>query len=808
MSSNFSNKRAASAPAESEIVSVGTASQTKKSRSSAWERFDEYQNELSEDILLEIQSCDDDEAKCDIIKQRLISFADWLVKNPLKKKHKPDDSVSSSSVLQYFGQVKEELKEKTPTLALWVDHETKWYTQLRSNLDTGVERRLQRGEEDYKDPSCRALHLRCETGKLRTTERHFLEKKGVDLESIINSILSYDSKKKNTAYRDRAQLLTTFYGVGRGGETKFLRWSEFQWDDFYQNLEGVWTRMKTLLQHVVSFQCCRLGYLCDLYHSFGCYFAVEDGLFRCGSNDDQTNKRNNRYIFPQLWAVSDATVAKNLTTLIRAHSDECFKVLNQSRSIRIGANTELAMHCDISPEQQRLAGGFAAGNNSDVYTRMNPDLCLPAANALAQWPSATTGKMVYPPSLLSVLASGAALPDHILKVINHLYLITVDEFKENGKLRPFLETCTASLIMYFPDMLHDFGEENPVVVKLKDSVISAKVASTGQTATVLLTQWAKIIKADYDAKNSLLPNCSNATTLQTVQAQSVLINQLIIHHQELLQKVDALATEIVGLRAAIAEQPRALVGPMAVAMSSAIVATAGSASGHTGAGAHHEVASVEQGQTATPTALPVASVRNDEPRNDQEVSAHLPIELVRIIEQFRQSLDQADDVKKNILLRWTNLADVAASNKALTIREVIEIMVKENLIRSPTAVFSKLSPPRGINSKNTGLFKASMVVVDMILTPKQKVLLSMTRQERDVTSDFSKILRGEAYEIERATFAKMKELDKKERGTIPTVLGIGNRYKAYCLKMGISVEGDATLPGQTSLTNFFKTDGS
>jgi hypothetical protein len=124
----------------------------------------------------------------------------------------------------------------------------------------------------------------------------------------------------------------------------------------------------------------------------GSYFAVEYGLFRI----DETKIREYRAVFPDLCKISNE-VATQLTNKIHANSDKALRPHNTSRSIRFGSNTELAMYPDITPEEQRLAGGFAAGNNSELYTRINPTLGMPAANALAGHKNAR--KKVYPPSL-------------------------------------------------------------------------------------------------------------------------------------------------------------------------------------------------------------------------------------------------------------------------------------------------------------------------------------------------------------------------------------------------------------------------
>jgi hypothetical protein len=86
------------------------------------------------------------------------------------------------------------------------------------------------------------------------------------------------------------------------------------------------------------------------------------------------NPKISRAVFPDLKNVSSESVANQMTKLISKHSDPALKECNQSRSIRLGSNTTLAAHPDVTPEEQQNAGGFKSGYNTDLYTRMNPKL--------------------------------------------------------------------------------------------------------------------------------------------------------------------------------------------------------------------------------------------------------------------------------------------------------------------------------------------------------------------------------------------------------------------------------------------------
>jgi hypothetical protein len=153
-------KRAATAA----VANLALLDGTKRGRSSAWEWFESYQRDNDKNLLSDIQ---DSNAKGENVKDQLVGFANWLIANPLKKKYN-NKSLIAESVGQYFGSVKELLKEKTSDLPIWVNHKS------------GV------------------LHIRCEHGKLLVKNRDFLGMKDVDLVSIILSLIKNDANKNRT----------------------------------------------------------------------------------------------------------------------------------------------------------------------------------------------------------------------------------------------------------------------------------------------------------------------------------------------------------------------------------------------------------------------------------------------------------------------------------------------------------------------------------------------------------------------------------------------------------------------------------
>jgi hypothetical protein len=69
-----------------------------------------------------------------------------------------------------------------------------------------------------------------------------LDKIGADLESVVKALLLSNTTPKK--YTTHAKLMMTYYGVGRGGEIKFLRWDEFIYDHYFSCVEGCGSNLK------------------------------------------------------------------------------------------------------------------------------------------------------------------------------------------------------------------------------------------------------------------------------------------------------------------------------------------------------------------------------------------------------------------------------------------------------------------------------------------------------------------------------------------------------------------------------------
>ena len=206
---------------------------------------------------------------------------------------------------------------------------------------------------------------------------------------------------------------------------------------------------------------------------------------------------------------------KRMAPFLRDHTS--------SRCLCVGPNTDLAMNREISDEEQRQALGHSRGTPTKLYVHMNRDMGVPVSLALALLNDVR--KVVSPPTMDAIDLS----TDDVELLIDKLYIISLKVYKKGEKMRPLLHHGTASLIMYHPSYVEQYNDQYKLPKKLIKSVIRLGWAADSNSASVKLNKWANQIKTRFITENNLLPkNATNATMVQTLNNQSVMMNRIII----------------------------------------------------------------------------------------------------------------------------------------------------------------------------------------------------------------------------------------------------------------------------------------
>jgi hypothetical protein len=308
--------------------------------------------------------------------------------------------------------------------------------------------------------------------------------------------------------------------------------------------------MKTLKQHCMLYGPDRDSFLCDFYHAMGCFFAVEDGLFRTEKQVDCY-----KFTFPDLHGMKNESVTKLLTKILRSHTAPELKASTTARGLRSGSNTILATHPDITVPEQFARGGWSAGN-MDIYTKSNPKLSLPPMLALGGFKNPHA--RAYPPRLECLYDSSvddqatiALVMGALERLMGKLYLVNVKQFMPEGELRPMLQTCTAAMLKDHCILSSEFGFANPAVVKLETA---AKEAEIGHDASATLVTWSRKIRDDFEKRNTEIPAATSDSLLTTLDRHSDMFAQMLGLLTSGQQDVNSLKRTVGDLREDIKKQ--------------------------------------------------------------------------------------------------------------------------------------------------------------------------------------------------------------------------------------------------------------
>ena len=452
---------------------IGQAEATTAGRKNAWQMYLDYKEKSDETysaFVLEMESHngkeDENDLKGETVTVELIGLQTYLIEEDIKNKSNPTVSTATDTLAQYFGQVKEIIKEKHPTLKIWVDHERLWYTDMRKRLLTGVGRRLLDDDANEKDLDTRAIVKKLKPDYLHLTQRqevdgmswdgYWKDLEGRDLVSMMKKLISGTATFLNNPFEWRFILVTLYLAGGRGGEPKHLKYNKMAWDEYFKCLTGVWTQVKQLTQKDVPFVSDPEYYATDIYHAFGC-FVIEGGLRRPNSKDPRI-----KCIFPSLQSMPNEAVTRKVTSVVKKLSDEKCKKWTSAKSIRKGFNTVLAGNRFVIGDMHTMLSGHARPDSTEHYVMSVPALTMVPARAIADWPNPE--EMVHPPTLDPL---GAENVHRVRLFIQSLFYVApeLDELRSHGRLTMLVQTALASIIMYHPQMEADYPDGNTLSSK-------------------------------------------------------------------------------------------------------------------------------------------------------------------------------------------------------------------------------------------------------------------------------------------------------------------------------------------------------
>ena len=280
---------------------------------------------------------------------------------------------------------------------------------------------------------------------------------GSELKSIVTNMLKAPAHSRS--FTDAAITTTTYMGMGRGDEVRYLNWSSTTYHEVstFGCIGTSWSENKTIREYPMAFCCHRNSLELDEFVLLGGMFS-EGGLFR------NTSMLDNDSIAATRWFASVPSFATHTSKILAKYFDDITKHVT-SRSLRNGPVTE-GMACSYILEKWfEMRGGWKTESNMKHYN--DPQLVgtLPAGLFLAGWDE--HHRKANPPSLPNYFSTGewGDIADGLFAPIS-LY-----QFQKDGNFRPLLMVCLASIIRFYTVGIRLYkGHDNCAVMRLFDKL--------------------------------------------------------------------------------------------------------------------------------------------------------------------------------------------------------------------------------------------------------------------------------------------------------------------------------------------------
>jgi len=482
----------------------GLANRTQSTQASGLSWYDEYAKAANEPLLGELTV---EYLGGDNCHELIVRYMIWLAKSKLPKKLLKKESEDSLTLFLTPASKKKYLENFVAHLVstygahpdvygLKGDEYTVWWKKVRQSFENTATR--ESFSDNIKDCKTRGLYRLVDFKQNFQQSNKEEELSKIDLNTILSKMLQ-DSNSNPELAMYRLLITMTYLSVGRGGEGKFTRWESAFWDLHLNSFVINWLQPKTLQEDFMPYVPDKELLSVDLYHCFGVYFILCDGLYR---EKHETNKKiqaAQNFIFPSLHSYRDEYVTKKISDLLVKYIPDAYKKSISAKSLRIGSNTSLAMHNDITFHMQQSRGGWSTGSRSDIYQEICPDLTYYAGACLSGWSNCT--KIIKPPSLECL---GWENQKMLHSFIEHLYLHdknTMPQFSPTGHMWPFICTVTATMLRFHEQFILNFGAEHVLVTKMFQAARKAKIATTEQGIYGVLISWSKLIQEDFLGKN-------------------------------------------------------------------------------------------------------------------------------------------------------------------------------------------------------------------------------------------------------------------------------------------------------------------
>jgi hypothetical protein len=303
------------------------------------------------------------------------------------------------------------------------------------------------------------------------------------------------------------KLLFTYFGVGRGGESKFLNYNRWYYCNRFNMLFMQWFQRKTLKSNPSAFAPDYEIPEMSIWLMLGCFWACRDGLARPNGIGEPHSalRRKSSYVFQDLHAMRDDSVAGQLTSAIRSKIPAQLRKYYSVKSLRYGACTHMNWDVNVTTDETIALGGWSSHSNRDFYVWTYLASVIPPALSLAGYPD----PRVIPSMPDSSECFRQGEPDQKMTIpqfnnfVIHLYVINLPEFQPPaGRMRDLLMSVTAAMIMHFDYIYHKYGGHHLYVKKMVNSALKANIGVNPQMCIEKLQFWSKVVLNDYKKRNN------------------------------------------------------------------------------------------------------------------------------------------------------------------------------------------------------------------------------------------------------------------------------------------------------------------
>jgi hypothetical protein len=315
------------------------------------------------------------------------------------------------------------------------------------------------------DPKCRALYFVNDPKFIRHNDDtlKFDLISQIDLRCLCSAMMVDGAHHGTNVYEQRAQLVTSSYAISRGGKLKFLRFSNIVHDQLFNVTDTGWTEVKNAKKYSMPMVNCMHhdSPEIDFYHSMGCYAMMENGFV-------SKKEVSQDFVFPSLHAICDQQVAANLTKMIRKYLPKrvtkAIKTSFSSKSQRKAGVTLLSADPNMRFPQIHARTGHSSGSHMDLYLE-NVGLAFSLPACLSMNGYKNLYQDVYPPTFACL---GIAHQSMAKKLIFHLFPVSSEDLKEDGRLYLFTIVMGTTLVMYHNFMRRVYKPTDPVVSRVEE----------------------------------------------------------------------------------------------------------------------------------------------------------------------------------------------------------------------------------------------------------------------------------------------------------------------------------------------------